>query len=27
MCPNWIVVGISRDWGMVGMLLGRGEIL
>lgn len=27
MCPNRIVVGISRDWGIVGMLLGRGEIL
>jgi len=27
MCPNWIVFGILRDWGMVGMLLGRGEIL
>ena len=27
MCLNWIVVGISRDWGIVGMLLGRGEIL
>ena len=26
-CLNWIVVEISRDWGIVGMLLGRGEIL
>ena len=27
MCLNWMVVGISRDWGIMGMLLERGEIL
>lgn len=26
MCPNWIVVGISRDWGIGRERLDRGRI-